>query len=311
MTPSPLPGTAGGDGPTGMSGRADTAGPAGRPDDGVRVERDGAVAVVVLDRPDRGNALTHQMLTETLPATWQRLGTDPDVRVIVVTGAGERSFCTGADLADPAIGRISTGGQEAPPLAFTPRQHGVWKPVICAVNGTCAGGALAFLADSDLIVAATGASFTNPGVSVGIQTTLGPVGLVHRAAFPLLVSLTIRGRHARVDAATARDGGLVDEVVPADRLQARARELADEIASNSPAAVQDALWSLWNARGRVREDALADATARIVAFRDHPDAAEGRAAWEQDRPARWAPASPSASSAGDPTPDADAAGPGP
>ena len=133
------------------------------------VERRGPVGWLAFDRPDAGNAMDARMMHE-LEAAWQELDADADVRVIVNTGNG-RAFQTGVDVTE-----MATDGQgfqryrdsmENFDLHFTAWHQEVWKPVITAVNGICAGGGFHWVADADIVIAASDAQFLDPHVSVG------------------------------------------------------------------------------------------------------------------------------------------------
>ena len=140
---------------------------------GVRLDRDGATALLVLDREERGNALSAHDLLHDLPEAWRTVREDPSIRVVVVTGAGSRSFTSGADVSDPAlVARIATPS-DAPPMRFTGRQLGVWKPIITAVNGRCVGGGLWFLADCDFALAAETESFDTDDLRDNVARFLG------------------------------------------------------------------------------------------------------------------------------------------
>ena len=135
----------------------------------LRVERRGPVGWLTFDRPEVGNAMDATMLAE-LEAAWAELDADPDVRVIVNTGAGA-SFQTGLDVAqlarDPAALREQSRRTKRAELRISAWHNGVRKPVIAAVNGVCAGGGLHFVADADIVIASTDARFLDPHVSVG------------------------------------------------------------------------------------------------------------------------------------------------
>ena len=118
----------------------------------VRYERRGHVALIVLDRPDRGNSLDREALVSGLPEAWHRTDID-QVEAVVATGAGDR-FCTGVDMKVPDMVGARTGTE--PPLeVVTGRQNGVWKPIVTAVNGPCFGGPLMLVADSDITFGST------------------------------------------------------------------------------------------------------------------------------------------------------------
>src|SRR3990172_12837700 len=109
----------------------------------LRYEKIDHVAVITLDRPDNGNALSFRLMNEELPAAWREAKDDRDVRAIVFTASGDRFFCTGVDLRDPEMQRrTSEGGGtgEGGELRLTGRQCDVWKPIITAVNGHAVGG---------------------------------------------------------------------------------------------------------------------------------------------------------------------------
>src|SRR3954465_14258407 len=132
------------------------------------VERRGPVGWLIFDRPDRRNAMDATMLEE-LERAWRELDDDPDVRVIVNTGNGP-SFQTGLDVVQLASDRDALREQSRrtrdAELKLTAWHNQVWKPVIAAVNGTCAGGGLHFVADADIVIASTAAEFLDPHVSV-------------------------------------------------------------------------------------------------------------------------------------------------
>ena len=144
---------------------------------GYRVE-DG-VALITLERPKAHNAVNSVMGRE-LPLAWQRFESDDSAVVAIVTGAGERAFCVGADLADlPQTDGEGRDGTLAS-IRWTSLQNRVGKPVICAVNGMAVGGGLHFVADSDIVLAAEHATFFDTHVKVGLVAGLEPVALARR-----------------------------------------------------------------------------------------------------------------------------------
>jgi enoyl-CoA hydratase/carnithine racemase len=229
---------------------------------GLRVECRGPVGWLIFDRPDLGNAMDAAMLND-LPKAWRELDADPEVRVIVNTGAG-RAFQTGLDLVqlaeDPAALREQSRRTKRGELLLTAWHNKVSKPVIAAVNGVCAGGGLHFVADADIVIAASTATFLDPHVSLGQVSAFELIGMARRMAFEPVMRLGLLGRHARLDAMHAYELGMVSDVVdPPDRLRAEATLLAEKIARNSPAALRAIKRSLWRALELGRTDAFHEA----------------------------------------------------
>jgi enoyl-CoA hydratase/carnithine racemase len=245
------------------------------------------IATVRLNRPERLNAINQQMHLE-LPQVWQAFRQDPEARVAVVTGAGDRAFCSGADVADlPQLDFADPAGRAQ--VRWSPLQNRVWKPVICAVNGLVVGGGLHFVADADIVLAAEHATFCDSHVSVGLVAGLEPISLLPRLPMQALLRLVLMGAGERLGADRARDLGLVGEVLPGDRLEARARDLAAIIAGNCPSAVATSKRLLWEALEQPIPAALDAAWRAIAAHNQGPDFAEGIAAFRGRRQPRWLP----------------------
>lgn len=239
------------------------------------------VAEVRLSRTDRLNALDGRMRGE-LAALWPLLAADVSVRVVVVTGAG-RAFSAGADFKELAAVAREPG---APRQDYLPSPV-LEVPVLVAVNGLCLGGALRFVADADVVLAAEDAWFSDPHVSLG--QTSGPCALqlAARTSSAAVAPLVLAGAAYRMDARHAQAIGLVSEVLPADRLLERAHELAGMIAAQSPTAVRRTLALL---RGRTRgqvEELLPDAWAAIDEMWGHPDITEATTARAEGRTPVW------------------------
>ena len=211
------------------------------------VERRGAVGWIVNDRPERLNAYDDQMRSEFRAAYLQHEH-DPAVSVLVHAANG-RAFQVGVDVADLASndGAVRYEREIAEfDLGLTGWHLGVCKPVIVAVNGVCAGGGLHWVADGDVVIAASDATFVDPHVSVGQVTAIEAVGLARRAPFEAVMRMSLLGSHERIDAGRALQLGLVSEVVdPPGGLHERAQEIAELIASNDPVVVLEAKRRLW------------------------------------------------------------------
>jgi enoyl-CoA hydratase/carnithine racemase len=253
----------------------------------VRYEKTGHVAVITLDRPDAANSLSFKVMREELPAAWQAAKDDRDVRAIVFTGAGERFFCTGVDLRDAQMQSPGDEPSEPMDLRITARQNDLWKPVIAAVNGHCVGGGLMFVGDADIVIVSENARFSNSGVSIGIIAPVGPVALLRKIPFDAVMRMMIMGRHEAIDAQRARRLGLTGEVTPPDKLMERAMDVAQKIASNSPAAVQQSVRILWETLDLPLSEALASSLRRSAGLRGHPDSIEGPRAWAEKREPKW------------------------
>jgi enoyl-CoA hydratase len=257
-------------------------------DNDILLEKSDGIATITLNRPQRLNALTPAMWREALPRMWQDAENDPAVRVIVFTGAGDRAFCSGADV--QALSTLAQSDQQNAArdqvLLISARHNKVTKPVITAVNGMCAGGGLMFVADSDIAIAAEHATFFNPAVSIGQLAFVAPATWSRWVPFPALMRMTLMGSKERLDAKRALELGIVTEVVPG-ALSQRARELAGLIASNSPAAVRTSKRILWESLDHGLSAAHALAESIGAQYRGHPDSVEGPKAFMEKRPPRW------------------------
>jgi enoyl-CoA hydratase/carnithine racemase len=249
----------------------------------VRYEKQDHVAVITLDRPDRGNSLSANVMREELPAAWQSARDDSDVRVIIFTAAGDRFFCTGVDLRDPEARQ----GDGSAQLRITGRQNDVWKPIISAVNGQCVGGGLMFVGDCDIVFASEKAKFSNSGVSLGLLAPVGPVVMSRKMPFHSVMRMLIAGRHESLDAHEANRLGLVNEVTKPDALLDSALDFARKVAQNSPAAVEQAVRALWDTLDMPLSEALAASLKRSGEQARHPDAQEGPRAWADKREPEW------------------------
>lgn len=218
----------------------------------VRVERHGAIGLVVLDRPEALNAITNDMFRD-IEQVWPALEADESIRVIVITGTG-RAFSVGIDLKEFDADR---GGHndiarqaQTNTRRITAQDFGVTKPVICAVNGVCAGGGLHFVVDADVVIASQSASFLDPHVSVGQVSVAEAVALRYRMPFGEAMRMMLVGSKERLSASRAHDIGLVSEVVEDRLLIERSLELAVAIAALEPAAAASIKRSVWATVGR-------------------------------------------------------------
>ena len=256
--------------------------------DELRVERTGRVLVVTIDRQERMNALSQEVHDDLL-ATWTGLKTDPSVRAIVVTGAGDRAFCTGMDLKAFAErgGPRPVKDDVHEELRLTPLQCDVWLPTIVAVNGVCTGSGLHFVADADFVLASTAASFLDTHVSVGQVAAIEPITLLPRIDVGNALRLTVFGRHGRMGAAEALRISLADEIVEPARLLERAIELGEQAATGSPAAIESSKRAVRGALERPMADAMQYGWELLRAHREHPDSNEGPIAFAEKREPNW------------------------
>jgi enoyl-CoA hydratase/carnithine racemase len=244
--------------------------------------------VVTIDRQERMNALSQEVHDDLLD-TWTGLKTDPSVRAIVVTGAGDRAFCTGMDLKAFAErgGPRPVKADVHEELRLTPLQCDVWLPTIVAVNGVCTGSGLHFVADADFVLASTAASFLDTHVSVGQVAAIEPITLLPRIGLGNALRLTIFGRHGRMGAAEALRISLVDEVVEPPQLLERAIELGEQAAAGSPAAIESSKRAVRGALERPMAGAMQYGWELLRAHREHPDSNEGPIAFAEKREPNW------------------------
>ncbi len=209
----------------------------------VRYETEGRIARITLDRPDALNTFDRAMHLE-LHRAWLAFRDDPDLRVAVVTGAGDRAFSAGADVRGfgqapaPDEQRPAGPGRHLWETRFDWDLQGgleVWKPTICAVNGYCLGEGLTLALACDFRIASERASFAFPEVQIGVPTIAGAVRAPRVVGLGAALELLLVGD--RVDARRAYDMGLVNKVVPHEELAAEANRWAERLARNAPQAM--------------------------------------------------------------------------
>jgi enoyl-CoA hydratase/carnithine racemase len=257
------------------------------------VERSEAAPGVVLLRithERRLGALTPTM-RDQLGAAWRSIADDPNVRAVVLTGTG-RGFSTGLDVVaaaegdDPASEFASS--EDLPAFGMSPIDFDVWVPYIVAVNGVCAGGGFHLLTDADIVIAGAGASFLDPHVSVGQVSALEPIALLRRLPLETVTRMVVLGRHGRISAADAHRVGLVSEVVADDTVVQRAVELGSLATTGSPAAIAASKRALRASLQVGLDEGLRIGWDAIRDHWNHPDYAEGLAAFSDSRPPQWA-----------------------
>lgn len=253
---------------------------------------EGHVAVLTLDAPESMNALT----VDELLALRERLAgcqDDDAVRAIVITGAGERAFCTGANLkatlppehgfaAGAFKGRRAEAAQGGYTRLLDFSDLEIWKPMIAAVNGYCLGGGLELALQCDLRIAVEHASFGLPEVRVASVPACGGVQYLLRA-IPAAHAMKLALTGDRIDAAEALRIGLVSDVVSTSGLMDFALQLAGRIAANGPLAVQAVKQLAVQTAHLAPRDFVAEANRQWGLLRDSADRIEGRKAFAEKR----------------------------
>ncbi|MCX8072554.1 MAG: enoyl-CoA hydratase/isomerase family protein [Candidatus Binatia bacterium] len=259
-------------------------------------EKDG-VAWVTLNRPERLNAFNAKMQQE-LHDLWRSLRERDEVRCVVLTGAGEKAFCTGIDR-DEVLGEqkradaVRVGAASSPfmfddPAAYIgPKTCDLWKPVIAAVNGMACGGAFYLLGEVEFIIAADHATFFDPHVTYGMAAVFEPMHMLQKMPFHEIMRLSLLGNHERMSAKRAYEIGLVSEVVPMAELRAAAAWAAQAIASAPPRAIQATVRALWTARELSRSQALALGFAFIGLGTDRAALEAGQAQFRSGKRIQW------------------------
>ncbi|MDH3653589.1 MAG: enoyl-CoA hydratase [Myxococcales bacterium] len=210
----------------------------------VRIERDGPIARMVFDHPERRNAITVDMW-DAIPDTVQTLQEDSEVRVVIMRGAGSEAFVSGADISEFERTRTGNAGRDYDALtarAFAALQS-LEKPLIASIHGFCIGGGAAIALTADLRYAADDARFAVPPARLGLgYHTAGIRTLIRIVGFSETADLLFTAR--RVGADEARHIGLVNEVFAKNSLDASVDELAQMIATNAPLTIRSAKISL-------------------------------------------------------------------
>ena len=197
------------------------------------------VALITINRPERRNALDEEHY-RLLSQAWSRVRDDADIRAAIVTGAGERAFCAGADIKSllPNPTPLSEMWLTQKDLIIN-RGLEVWKPIIGAVNGACMGGGLCMLMATDIRIAVPNAIFALAEVKRGLVPGNGATQrILSQLPYPIAMELMLTGDP--IDAEAAARWGLINRIVPPEKLLEAAFEVAHRIGRNAPLAVQAA-----------------------------------------------------------------------
>jgi enoyl-CoA hydratase/carnithine racemase len=251
----------------------------------IRCERDESILTITLDRPEVMNAL-HEPAHAELQRAFDDYAADPSLRVAIVTGAGERAFCTGTDLKSLA----QTGPYDYPPGGFAgiTTRFDLWKPVIAAVNGLALGGGVEIVAACDLAIASEHAEFALAEPRVGLAALGG--GALQRLArqMPMKDAMWLVLTAERIPAAEARRVSLVNEVVARGTALARAKDVARRILECAPLALEASKQVLLQSAAEPDLAAAMQqrypAAERMLASED---AVEGPRAFAEKRKPRW------------------------
>lgn len=229
----------------------------------VSADKDTGVAVVTLDRPHKLNAVDLATAAE-LAAVWREFRFDDAVRAVVLTGAGERAFCTGLDRNAVVPQPSSPYMQDDPLLRIGPKANDLWKPVVSAVCGMACGGAFYLLGESEFVVADSTAVFFDPHTTYGMVSAYESVLMAHRMPYGEVARMMLMGTAERISAQRAYDIGLVSELTePGGALEAAVR-CATVIAGYPTEGVQGTVRALWAAKEAARAQAYAQAPPLIA-----------------------------------------------
>ncbi|MEV2218147.1 enoyl-CoA hydratase/isomerase family protein [Streptomyces sp. NPDC050997] len=213
----------------------------------VSPDKDTGVAVVTLDRPERLNAIDLAMVGE-LTDVWRELRFDDAVRAVVLTGRGERAFCTGIDRDAVVPQPGSPYMADDPLLRIGPKSNDLWKPVVAAVRGMACGGAFYLLGESDFLVADTTATFFDPHTTYGMVSAYEAVLMAQMMPHGEAARTALMGTAERMSARRAHEVGLVTELTEPGAALAAATSAAAVIAGYPTEAVQGTVRALWAAK---------------------------------------------------------------
>jgi enoyl-CoA hydratase/carnithine racemase len=273
----------------------------GKDADELLVETDGNVARFTINRPERRNAMSWGVV-RSLRDAFRRAEGDPGIRVVILQGAGDKAFCSGADLGSMGHGTPTGSDVESPHQEDSPSflaQHEsrgelaglfeqMWslgKPTIARVQGWAMAGGMGLALACDLVVASERARFGAPEINVGLWPYMITVPLVRSMPPKKALELMLTGRV--VDASEAERIGFVNRVVPHDELDASVDELAATLAGKSPTSMKlgrDSFYRVWDMESG---DALAHLHAMLTITNLTEDAVEGMRAFLDKRAPRW------------------------
>jgi enoyl-CoA hydratase/carnithine racemase len=250
----------------------------------LRVERSGAATTVVLDRPERRNALSLELMQE-LTATLRELGADAEVRAIVLAGAGP-AFSAGHDLSE-MVGRDAAFYDRLFQVCVELMEtiHAVPQPVIARVHGMATAAGCQLVAACDLAVAAESARFATPGVRIGLFCSTPMVPLSRAIGRKRALKMLLTGEP--IDAATARDYGLVNRVVPDGELDAAVSALVERLVASSPLTLRIGKEAFYRQIDLAEDHAYAYTREVMARNAEAEDAQEGMGAFLEKRPPTW------------------------
>jgi crotonobetainyl-CoA hydratase len=253
--------------------------------DGIRTVKDGAILEVTIDRP-KANAIDLKA-SRRLNQIVSSFRDDPDLRIAIITGAGDRFFSPGWDLKAAAAGEESDSDWGIGGFAGLNYPRNLNKPIIAAVNGIACGGGFEIVLGTDIIVMEEHAKFALPEINVGVLADAGTIKLRRRIPYHIAVEFLLTGRW--MDAAEAKHWGLANHVVPKGESLPKAREIARQLADGPP-LLFPAIKQLLRHTEMVPEheafelhDSL-DAVQRVVRS---DDLKEGTRAFSEKRKPRW------------------------
>lgn len=252
----------------------------------LRYEVAEGVATLTIDRPERRNALSWAVIAQ-LRERVAEARRDPEVRVVVLTGAGERAFCAGADLggmrADAGYAEVHEARGEL--AALFDDLWSLGKPTIARVRGYCLAGGFGLALSCDLVVAADDATFGTPEIDVGLWPYMITVPLCRSMPPKRALELMMTGR--RITAEEGNEMGFISRLVPVEGLDAAVDDLAGALAAKSPAVMRlgrDSFYGVWD---QSATEALRMLHPMLTVATELEDAAEGIAAFMEKRPPQW------------------------
>jgi len=253
----------------------------------LQVEKRGRIVCVTLNRPERMNAISVETSAELL-SVFTEYRDDPGQWVMIITGAGDKSFCSGMYVTEAANRSAEQGRTEGYTIfkPWTDMMQSIHKPFICAVNGYCVGGGWHLVADSDIVIASENTQFLDTHVNIGLINGVESAGFAFRMPVGIVMRMVLEGRHFRVSAQQALQWGLVSEVLPREALMAKAWEIAAHIAEDAaPLAVQGSKKAILGAIDRGPAEGIPWTWTVLYDIQDTEDTKEGfRSFVEKRRP---------------------------